>query len=328
MTVTDGRHLSVPILLDHIATGVTTRYPFPGEPDVDLLIEGSVPRLTLRATTEHAVRPPPDVLKSVSVAADYADGRHRLTVAISGRPLLLDGHAMLCAIADRIQLEHRDPLDAVSETLQRWRSVLAARTRLDVQAEIGLVGELLFLEALAVERPEPEALEAWRGSLGEEHDFGLVSTDVELKTTSGERREHWISGLGQLAPTGARPLVLVSLQITRGGSAGQTLPTLIDRLRHRFSDAPQFEAKLAAVRWSDEESDLFPERWRLRTAPRAFLIDATFPALTSASLAQTGLDLAAVRDVHYRLDLHDRPADAPSDQTLSSTITRLTAELP
>ena len=148
MTVETGRHLAVPILLDHISMGITTVYPFIGDPPVTLLIEGAMPRLTLRAGTGQPAQMPPNPLKHVRVTPTFADGAHILEVSISGSELLLDGHAMLCAIADRIQLDGKHPVEAVSETLARWRSVLALRTRMTSEAEIGLVGELLLLEGL------------------------------------------------------------------------------------------------------------------------------------------------------------------------------------
>jgi hypothetical protein len=319
-----GRHLSVPILLDHVAAGVTTVYPFPGEPAVDLLIEGAVPRITLRATTDEPVTPPPNTLQHVTVASGFIEGTHRLTVAIASAELLIDGHAMVCVVADRIQLEGRKPLEAVQETLLQWRSVLAARTRLSFQAEVGLMGELLVLEALAADGSAADTLAMWRGSLAEEHDFGLPTTDVEVKTTSGERREHWIGGLQQLTPTGTRPLVLVSLQVTRGGAAGRTLPAMIGDLDCAFNGSPNLADKLAAVGWADDAADLFVDRWHLRSAPKTFVVDDAFPALTKQSLAHWSRDLSVVRDVHYRLDLHDRlPDDIGFNDMLTSGLSRL-----
>ena len=57
-------------------------------------------------------------------------------------------------------------------------------------------------------------MNSWRGPIGEEHDFGMSAPDVEVKTTLGERREHWISTATQLVPTGDRPLYLLSIQLT------------------------------------------------------------------------------------------------------------------
>ena len=51
-------------------------------------------------------------------------------------------------------------------------------------AEIGLFGELLVLQALISTRAA--APTAWRGGLGEEHDFGLPGVDVSDVTSPRE----------------------------------------------------------------------------------------------------------------------------------------------
>lgn len=317
----DGRHLAIPFLLDHIATGVTTIYPFPGQPTVDLLIEGAVPRLTLRAAIAAAVDPPPNLLKNLRVRSTSVAGQRQISVAIEGTELMLDGHAMLCAIADRIQLDGMDSMVAVTETLKQWRNVLAARGRMSPEAEIGLVGELLILEALCA-ATDASALLAWRGALHEEHDFGLRELDLEVKTTSTERRQHWITSLTQLQPTQSRSLGLVSLQITRGGKAGRTLPEIVDGLGQTV-DTATFEAKLAKVGWDPSASDLFPDRWLLRSQPAFFMIGGAFPALTRGLLTSANPALTAITEVRYRIDLSERHTDSIPDPSVSAALNLL-----
>jgi hypothetical protein len=231
---------------------------------------------------------------------------------------MIDGHAMLCVIADRIQLDKLDPIRAVAETLAQWRAVLATRSRLTTEDEVGLVGELLVLEALHTTTGSA-ALMAWRGAIEEEHDFGLADIDVEVKTTSTERRQHWISSLTQLVPSGSRPLALVSLQITRGGDAGRTLPTIIEALRLKLENAT-FNDKLGRIGWDDSASDLFPDRWLLRSGPAFFVIDDAFPAITPGLLDKATADMTAVRDVRYRIDLGHRPPDPVVDAGLGKAL--------
>jgi hypothetical protein len=317
-----GRHLALPFLLDHIESGIPTVYSFPGEPTTDLLIEGDVPRLTLRANYGGGLSLPANVLKNVQVRQADSQGIRRISVAVEGRELIIDGHAMLCVMADRIQLEGLDPMRAVAETLQQWREVLAARKRASTEQEVGLVGELLVLEALQT-ITGASALETWRGASNEEHDFGLKHMDVEVKTTSTERRTHWISSPTQLQRTQDRPLTLVSIQITRGGKSGRTLPAIIGDLRKSL-DLESFNKKLSRVAWDDDLSDLYPERWIVRTAPAAFAVDEEFPAITPAILAETVTDAGLVTDLRYRLDLTDRKADPMTDADLRAALALLT----
>jgi hypothetical protein len=316
-----GRHLAVPILLQHVADGITTVFPFPGDPPVSLLIEAQRPRLTLRARTNGPSKVPPNPLRHVSVTPTFLDGSHILEVSISGRELLLDGHALLCSIADRIQLEGMPPPDAIAETLAQWRSVLALRTRLPLETEIGLFGELTLLEALCGTSGS-SALDAWRGSLAEEHDFGLLAVDAEVKTTSSDRREHWISGIRQLEPTGNRTLYLVSVQITRGGQSGRTLPELIAVLRAAWG-APSLNEKLERAGWCDDTADLFTDRWRLRSAPAAYLVDDVFPALTPATIGEISRDMSPLREVAYKIDLGELPTVTPKSSDLSLALQSL-----
>jgi Putative PD-(D/E)XK family member, (DUF4420) len=314
-----SRHLATQILLEHVAAGVEIAYPFPGSPVVVLRIEGAVPRLTLRIESNEPAPVAVSALQHVRVASISADGTQFLTVTVSGGELVLDGHAMLCAIADRVQLEHRPPAKAIVETVVQWRSVLAARSRMSAEAEIGLFGELLVLEALHA-AIGPTAIDSWRGIENEEHDFGLEKIDVEVKTTAGERRTHWISGIRQLLPSVDRPLAMLSIQVTRGGMTGRTLAELIDSLRLVIADVTQLDEKLARVGWDDTEADLYVERWTLRSAPMAFQVAGDFPRLTPGFLGMLPIDAQSLIEVRYRIDLDGRPADEVASQTVQHAL--------
>src|SRR3954453_20414594 len=102
-----SRHLATQILLEHVATGVETAYPFPGTPAVVLRIEGAVPRLPLRIGSDDPTPVALNTLQHVPVASLSAPASRLLTVAVCGGELVLDGPGMPCAIADRVQLENR-----------------------------------------------------------------------------------------------------------------------------------------------------------------------------------------------------------------------------
>src|SRR5215207_5183675 len=187
------RHLDLPILLKHVEDGVPHIYPFPGHPPVVLRINGAVPRLSLEVPVNGRPELQPATLVNVRSALVLIDGRRQLKVDVTGAALLLDGHQMLCAIADRIQLEGADPLVALYETLDQWREILAVRSRLSREAEVGLFGELTLVEALAT-LDGRESVSVWRGALQEEHDFGFPCLDLEVKTTTNDQRIHTIHG--------------------------------------------------------------------------------------------------------------------------------------
>jgi hypothetical protein len=80
------------------------------------------------------------------------------------------------------------------------------------------------------------------------------------------------------------------------------------------SDRARIDQNLAAAGWHEAQRDLFEERWRLRAAPLAFLVDDDFPRLTPALLSGAGIDIAPLRQVVYEVDLTSREpsADPPS----------------
>jgi hypothetical protein len=324
-----NRHLSPGTLLDHWNSGVPVRIPVAGEPHLALLINPLKSCLTLRTPVAAQATPRANALANIRVEVSVDNGVRYLDISTTDDRLIIEGYAMLSAIADRIQLDGADPLRALEETLATWRSILATRLRMTAEAEVGLVGELMVLEALIGGGGSMSAA-SWRGGDAEEHDFGLPDVDAEVKTTAGERRQHWIHGLGQLVPTGKTPLWLLSLQITRAGAGdGRTLPELIDELSALVTvgERNRFERVLHQLGWQEDQRDLFPERWRLRSIPAAFRVDHTFPRLTAADLTRASVDVSAIRQVSYEIDLTERSPSKDPPASLTKTLAEMETNL-
>ena len=179
------------------------------------------------------------------------------------------------------------------------------RVALSEEQQVGLIGELMVLLALAHADGPQNALAAWRGPLGEEHDFGTHAFDLEVKTTRGEKRDHWISGATQLEPTADRPLYLVSIQITTAAaSTGHTLPSLVAAARHTFhTEVAKLDHLLGRAGFRDRDSDMYKHRWAQRTAPAFFAIDGAFPSITRERIDAHVPASPYVVDIRYRLDL-------------------------
>jgi hypothetical protein len=325
LTAADPRHLSTPTLMRHWEAGVPILIPLVGKPSLRLRLDPPKGRLTLRAPVAEHVSLPIQVLAHVTTELHQEAGVRYIEISTTDDRLVVDGYAMLMAIADRIQLEHVEPLPALEDTLKLWRSILAERVRMSLQTEVGLFGELLIVRALL--DTSVAAATSWRGGLAEEHDFGFDDADVEIKTTTGERRHHWIHGLTQLVETAPTPLWIVSLQITRAGDGdGETLPALIDSVLAATSDVDRSvtERNLTAVGWQEDARDLFDERWRLRTRPLALRVDDALPRLTPALLVSAGIDTARLREVIYEIDITDRSSPAKLPTTLNAILVDLT----
>jgi hypothetical protein len=302
-----GRRLTPSVLMEHWDNGVPVAIPLAGTPELRLLVDSSRSRLTLRAPFDPTAELPPNALAHVTVETLHEGGVRYLEISTTDKELVLDGYSMLMAIADRIQLGGADPIAAFEQTLTVWESILSTRMRMGARAEIGLFGELLVVRGLLA-TPGAAGIDAWRGGLSEEHDFGFAAADVEVKTTSGERRRHWINGLAQLVETDGSALWVLSLQITRGGEQGWTLPELIDDVfaLAGASGRDRVEQNLAGAGWHEAQRDLYTERWRLRTAPLLLRVDDRFPRLTAALLSEVAVDTAPLLQVDYEIDLTDR----------------------
>jgi hypothetical protein len=287
--------------------------PVTGTPFVSLRVDKPQGRLTLRTPIKAGSPLPGNKLAHIRTEISIEDGITYADISTTDPRIVVDGYSMLMAVADRIQHDGADPLVALDQTLEIWRSILRTRTRLSPEAEVGLFGELLLLRAILSEGTSGGT--AWRGGFGEEHDFGFTDADVEVKTTSGEQRRHWIHGLTQLVPTGDMPLWLVSLQITRGGDGqGETLPELIDDVLAiaDSSERTSINTNLSRIGWDDAQRDLFGDSWRMRSIPLALRVQDDFPRLTPDLLAGIAADTASIQQVRYEIDVTGRnPSSSP-----------------
>jgi hypothetical protein len=284
--------------------------PVKGLPDVTIIIDPSEPRIGLRVPVHTGQSPAVTSLRNVRVEEVANPGGGQLEVSVTDPELFLDAYPLLCAMADRIQLDGMEPAAAVDHVLETSRRLLARRERLPHEREIGLFGELQVLDRLISVLGPKAALASWRGPDDEEHDFGFASLSAEVKTTTSERREHWIESLTQLLPPGSRELWLVSIQLTGAGpDGGLRLPELVMRVRaHCQGFRSEFDGRLGAVGWDDSQADLYPWSWWPRGAVGLYLIDEDFPRLTPAAIHRLGLSVAAIREVRYRIDLTGRPS--------------------
>jgi hypothetical protein len=251
----------------------------------------------------------PDVsrLRNLTFGA-VADGDREigeLTVKVEDN--IHGAYGLVTCIADELQLASVPLADAVTAGVAQFKDVLAPRSGLSEAQEIGLFGEILFLEFLTgVLGPGP-AIGAWKGASPEEHDFVFPDLHVEVKTTSTERRRHSITSLNQLVPLPDVPLSLLSIQLTKASAAtGVTLSQMIAMARTRLQGhVGAFDAGLEFRGWTPELADLYNSLWVLRSVPRAYRVDLAFPALTPKSLASVVPRHDKLSDVSYRVDVTD-----------------------
>ncbi|MBU5423415.1 PD-(D/E)XK motif protein [Cellulomonas hominis] len=168
----------------------------------------------------------------------------------------LDGFAaFVCAELVENGLEHdRDSAFAQCEPVI---SMALRRAGISDQSFVGLAGELSVLAALIAAAADPSAVVAcWAGSVPSSRDFQLGPVGVEVKTTTGSQSEHHIQGRHQVelgksvggAPETHLFLLSVGIRWQTVGSAGRTIPDLVEAVLGRLPEADDAVAFLDKVR--------------------------------------------------------------------------------
>jgi hypothetical protein len=313
-------HLTPETVEEYFRAAVPAAIPISAKLDATLEID---PRRNELLLVAPALGADPDLaqFERISVERLNVVGKQgdwfRLTVDATS--MHYEAYALIESIV--VQLEGGATFrNAVSESLEGFKELLSSRRRMTDERETGLIGELLVLAHLIRTNGEQLAIASWFGPFAEEHDFKFESFDAEVKTTRSERRVHLIGTETQLQPGPERPLYLVSVQITPSvrGAGAFTLAELVDRIRKMMGDSSSaFESGLAAAGWVDAASDLYRSRFQVRSVPRAYLVDANFPAITSAQLEKFVPQRTLVSGVSYRVDVSHLPfenAPAPLDK--------------
>lgn len=313
-TLPSERHLRPEGLQEYLAAAVPVLVPVDGDPKCFLVIDPSLQRVAIRVPWTVGELPDLSTYRHFFAETVVRDGSRWGEFGATGGDVLIDAYPVICAVADRVQQEGKPFAVAVRGVLETYHELLRGLGRLSDREEVGLFGELLVLDRLIDEIGESVAVSAWRGAISEEHDFGLPKDDVEVKTTMGEGRRHWVGTATQLEPTVGRPLWLLSLQVTSAGAGGLSLPELIGSVRLKLIDGTiraVLEERLGRVRWRDEQAVLYGRRFRLRSDPAAFKVDGAFPSITPAKLAAAGIPVERIAGLTYLLNLDGIPADSP-----------------
>lgn len=304
------RHLSWERFEQRIKQGPPSLEPIRGKPRAVMFIEPAGARIGLRVSA--APRDlPPSPLAEVSIRRIGAGSTSSIEVATSRSELYREFYSFCCDLADRVQLEALDVSDALAETLKSWASLLRRKPVMPEDRQVGLLGELWFLERLAARRGWGFAGDAWRGPDSEEHDFTLKGIDVEVKTTRAEKRVHTIGSLTQLLPKRGRQLFVLSLQLTRVGATktSASLPRQVARILAMATEAGRgtastIRAQINAYGWSDDDAQHYVQEWDLRSRPALVPVDTTCPAIIPGTLKALGKSrVARIGRVVYDVDL-------------------------
>ena len=188
-------------------------------------------------------------------------------------------------------IEKKDADQAIPVVLMqlgRWQGMLR-RGRLDLLSEnqqIGLFGELLFLRDIILKRfPVDLAVQSWRGPYGDEQDFSINNTLVEVKTQR-DTSDHnlGISSLNQL-DISSGPIFLChqTIGINDEPTTGRSIRELVLQMTSEIknispSSSDTFLAALHEVGYSDREEYTAPLRSLQSRA--VYQVTDAFPRIT------------------------------------------------
>jgi hypothetical protein len=120
------------------------------------------------------------------------------------------------------------------------------RMEISENAILGLVGELLLLDALCRRAADPQVgplVQAWDGWRRSARDFTWEGTGVEIKTTTRTTSSHAIHGVHQIEPTpasddttGEARLLLVSIGLFQANlnAPALSIPSLVESILGRL----------------------------------------------------------------------------------------------
>jgi hypothetical protein len=184
------------------------------------------------------------------------------------------------------------PASYVMARFGRWQRMLERGESgiLDDAALRGLVGELLFLEKVAIhERGRQQAVRAWNGPTGADRDFCFPDCEFEIKTIREGADHILISSAEQLDLT-SKPLFLsvVVLEDAVPGALPEvfTVVELVRRLEQILAPdtaaSDLFQSRLMDAGFLIREE--YSERGFILRRTRMFSVENGFPAIRRSTL--------------------------------------------
>ncbi|MED5812901.1 PD-(D/E)XK motif protein [Mycolicibacterium sp. 050232] len=244
----------------------------------------------------------------------WADERRWYEVEIEYAEHPHESYLFLSDISDLLQQEACRFDTALEAAVSTFEQILAHSRSLSREKQVGIYGELMFLQHCIQEASAASAITAWKGFAENEHDFVFPDGSFEIKTTTSEARRHRISSLDQLSPVPGSPLWLVSIQVTAATPAtGRTLADVVDETRQMAGHHPELDKSLARAGWRERDRATYRNPYRLRSTPAAYKIDDQFPSITRAALVRASARPELIINASYVIDLTAlTPGEPPS----------------
>lgn len=195
-------------------------------------------------------------------------------------------------------------LSIVHNRLHRWQKLFrkTGKKLLSAEEQQGLAGELYFIKnRLLGKYPETEVFSFWRGPYGEQQDFGIGNTAVEVKTKRGTAVPYvQISSADQLECRNAQCyLYVVTLNASPGVTAKAfSLNDIVSEIKKEIEGTDTldlFENLLAEAGYI--EIPEYSETSYLVSQESVYEVREAFPRLTPDNLSN------GIHSVQYRIEL-------------------------
>jgi hypothetical protein len=295
-------------------------------PLIDVFWDGTEGRSGLWVETEPDTILPTDLsqLSAIRIALVVRGGKRFVEVSSATRSLQRQFFHFAMSVAGSVLTDRWTAVEAIAVELQQFDDLMHCRTGLSFERQIGLFGELLFLERM-IGVHGITAVEGWVGPLGEPHDFRIGTREYEVKTTSSSRRVHTINGESQLLPSPGRSLFIVSVLLGPGGGSGDSLAAAAQRIQAAVAHSPQYSARfrdsLRACGYREEDAIHFNRLFILRRALAVVPVNDPLPRLTRPRIAEaTGPDSHRIEHVSYDLNVEGLEYEDGSDQFRSAIL--------
>jgi hypothetical protein len=288
---------------DRHGHGTTVRRVYPQSPQ-DIFIAVRHPEGTRMLTLGVGTQATAEVLRRLQTLprtrglemqfTNLGQGNSELRVILTDNNLREVFNPLASDIASTAQAEP-GPGEAVLAAFSRfehWRRMLQslAETGLALEARRGLFGELTVLrDYLLPVMPAADAVRSWTGPTAMNQDFQLPGVAIEVKTSSGKEPQSLVvSNERELDGNGVAHLILAHLSLDeRRGGNGESLNTIIDRIRAAVTDAfarTVLDDLLVRAGYLRQQRELYDEPHYIVRKQHFWQVTGDFPRITEADL--------------------------------------------
>lgn len=222
---------------------------------------------------------------------------------------------LFAAIADELILglhSRESVIDQLSTVATKWIRLLSSEEEENANRNqvIGLLGELLVLEAIIDAGKGELGLASWVGVDKARHDFEFSNLAVEVKSSSvlGQKTAT-IHGLEQLSAEKFTSLYLAHFQF-EWDPKGFSLKSVYEQVRTKLNPNLQlkFDSKVATAGFDEKRISLSTIYTFKLSASALFPVDESFPKITSAILENAVHESSRISRVEYVLNLTGLPS--------------------